>query len=200
MKSFFDFIVFISAIATIIATVVAIHTGYFDVKKIGESPQNNPSNPRQFPVLKTPGTPLFPTFPVASNSLISRQAAVEIVQKWLRAKKVLFAPPFNRQLGTELTIGEAYRKNIGPGSSLEWLQNNNAYYRYGVQRLDNVESFVASGDQATIKVVITEDRKYYLNGTLITDENTAFDTQLATYSLQLENGQLKISDYYTHRK
>jgi len=199
MKSFVDLIVFIAAVATIIATVVAIHTGYFDVKKIGESPQIKPSEPRQFPALTTPETPLFTTFPVAPN-LISRQAAVEIVQKWLRAKKVLFAPPFNRQLGTELTIGEAYRKNIGPGSSLEWLQNNNAYYRYGVQRLDSVESFVASGDQATIKVVITEDRKYYLNGTLIEDENTAFDTQLATYSLQLENGRLKISDYYTHRK
>jgi len=129
------------------------------------------------------------------TAAISRQAAVEVINKWIAAKKVLFAPPFNRQLGAEITTGEAYRKNIGSGSSLDWLQNNNSYYRYGVQRLDSVESFVASGDQATIEVIVTEDRTLYKGDGNIDRESTAFDTRLVRYSLLSETGQVKISDY-----
>ncbi len=129
------------------------------------------------------------------TAAISRQVAVEVINKWIAAKKVLFAPPFNRQLGAEITTGEAYRKNIGAGSSLDWLQNNNSYYRYGVQRLDSVESFVASGDQATIEVIVTEDRTLYKGDGNIDRDSTAFDTRLVRYSLLSENGQVKISDY-----
>ncbi len=133
--------------------------------------------------------------PAASS--ITRDRAIDILNQWQEAKRVLFAPPFNRNLGAELTTGEAYRKNIGSGSSLEWLSNNNAYYRYGVQRIDSVEQFIASKDRATIDILITEDRKFYKNGKIITGDNTTFDTRLVRYSLQLENGKLKISDYET---
>ncbi|WP_414577751.1 protein kinase domain-containing protein [Anabaena sp. CCY 9402-a] len=131
------------------------------------------------------------------NSSITQQEAVALIQNWQEAKRVLFAPPYDRQRGAELTTGEAYRKNIGSGSSQEWLENNNSYYRYGVQRIDSVRRFVANDNQATIEVVITEDRKLYRNGKLITDKNTAFETVLVRYSLQKENGQLKIADYAT---
>lgn len=134
-----------------------------------------------------------------STSSIAKQEAVALINRWQESKKVLFAPPFNRQLGAELTTGEAYRKNIGSGSSLEWLQDNNAYYRYGVQRLDSLENFVASGDQATIEVVVTEERTLYKSNGNIDRDSTALDTRLIRYSLQRENGQLKISDYSTVR-
>lgn len=133
--------------------------------------------------------------PTASS--ITKDAAVALINRWQQSKREIFAPPFNRQLGAELTTGEAYRKNLASGSSLEWLENNNAYYRYGVQRINSIETFVASGDQATLDVSVTEDRKFYKNGEIVNDENTAFDTRLVRYSLQLENGQLKISDYKT---
>ncbi|MBE9104980.1 hypothetical protein IQ229_08490, partial [Nostoc cf. edaphicum LEGE 07299] len=45
----------------------------------------------------------------------------------------------------------------------------------------------------------TEERKYYQNDLLVTGENTSFDTRLVRYSLQREEGQLKISDYSTVR-
>lgn len=137
-------------------------------------------------------------FPTATSS-ITQQEATNLINEWLAAKKSLFAPPFDRQLGAELTTGEAYRKNVGSESSLQWLSDHNAYYRYGVQSLDSVERFFANGDQATIEVVVTEDRKYYLNGELIPGENTAFDSRLVRYSLQREDGRLKISDYSTVR-
>ncbi|WP_416350885.1 protein kinase domain-containing protein [Rivularia sp. UHCC 0363] len=130
-------------------------------------------------------------------ALITRDEAISIVNRWQDAKQVLFAPPFNRSLGAELTTGEAYRKNISSGSSLEWLESNNAYYRYGVQRIDSVGNFIASDDRATIEMTITEDRKFYKDGQIIPGENTELDTRIVRYSLQLENGSLKISDYET---
>lgn len=140
-----------------------------------------------------------PPIATAQTSAITKKAAFALINQWQQSKAQLFAPPFNRQLGSELTTGEAYRKNIGQGSSLEWLEDNNAYYRYGVQRIDSIENFVANGDQATLDIVLTEDRKLYKNGEIVNDENSSFDTRLVRYSLQLENGKLKISDYTTVR-
>ena len=131
------------------------------------------------------------------KSSITKEAALSVLNRWQDAKRQVFAPPFNQSLGAELTTGEAYRKNIGSGSSLEWLSNNNSYYRYGVQSIDSVEKFVASKDRATIEIIFTEDRKFYRNGKIVTGKNTSFDTRLVRYSLRLENGQLKISDYET---
>jgi serine/threonine protein kinase len=156
-----------------------------------------PPNPPIQPVVQTPAVSQSSFSPPSSS--ITQQEATSLINNWLSAKKVLFAPPFDRQLGFQLTTGEAYRKNIGSDSSLQWLADHNSYYRYGVQSLDSVEKFVANGDQATIEVIVTEDRKFYRNGRLITGENTAFDTRLVRYSLQRENGTLKISDYSTVR-
>lgn len=133
--------------------------------------------------------------PTASS--ITREAAISVLNRWQEAKRELFAPPFNRSLGADLTTGEAYRKNIGADSSLEWLANNNSYYRYGVQKIDSIENFAASNDRATIEILMTEDRKFYQNGKIVSGDNTSFDTRLVRYSLQLENGKLKISDYET---
>ncbi|MEM1393195.1 MAG: IMS domain-containing protein [Cyanobacteria bacterium P01_D01_bin.116] len=131
------------------------------------------------------------------KSSITKESAIAVLNRWQDAKREVFAPPFNRNLGAELTTGEAYRKNIGSGSSLEWLSKNNSYYRYGVQSIDSVEKFAASKDRATIEIIFTEDRKFYRNGKIVPGENTSFDTRLVRYSLRLENGQLKISDYET---
>lgn len=133
-----------------------------------------------------------------STSPITRDAALAVVNKWQESKKYIFAPPYNHELGAQLTTGEAYRKNISyDGSSRDWLVSNNAYYRYGVQSIDSVGAFAANGDQATIEVAMTEDRTFYKNGKVVNDENTAFDKRLVRYSLQMSDGQLKISDYKT---
>lgn len=64
-----------------------------------------------------------------------------------------------------------------------------------VQKIDSVEKFVAYGDEATIEIVVTEDRRFYKDGKLIPGENTKFDTRLVRYSLLRKNGQLKIYEY-----
>jgi ARC6-like, IMS domain len=46
---------------------------------------------------------------------------------------------------------------------------------------------------------VTEDRKLYKDGEIVKDKNSSLDTSLVRYSLQQENGKLKISDDTTVR-
>jgi serine/threonine-protein kinase len=128
---------------------------------------------------------------------ISQQEAVDVIQQWQEAKAVIFAPPFDRQRGAELLTGKAYSDNLGATGSLDWLLNNNAYYTYSVQKIEQVEQFVTSGNQATIDIVITEERTLYKDGKVVRDGNTSLDTRLVRYTLQSENGRWKIADYKT---
>jgi hypothetical protein len=77
-----------------------------------------------------------------------------------------------------LLTGKAYNDKIkssdGQESSSEWLANNGAYYIYGVQRIDSVNNFTASGDQATVDVVVTEERTLYNSQGKIDQKNIAF--------------------------
>lgn len=156
----------------------------------------------QAPVAQPPtvaAPPSVATTPPPSTiqpSSISRDAAMALVNNWQSSKRAIFAPPFDLNALNDFNTGEGYRKNSG---SVDWLRNNNSYYRYGDQRIESVENFSASGDMATIDVVITERRELYKGSRLVRDGNTAFDTRLVRYSLQVDNGQLKISDYNTLR-
>lgn len=150
-----------------------------------------------------------------TNASISQTAAVELLKNWITAKREIFAPPYRTDIGEQLLTGKAYRDNIKKTddpdlcladggkeeeclSSVDWLQRNNAYYNYGVQSLDAVKNFKASGDQATIEVEITEERTLIKNGKA-DPTNTSFDTLLVRYSLEFTNGQVKIADYKTIR-
>jgi serine/threonine-protein kinase len=150
-----------------------------------------------------------------TNASISQTAAVELLKNWITAKREIFAPPYRTDIGEQLLTGKAYRDNIKKTddpdlcladggkeeeclSSVDWLQRNNAYYNYGVQSLDAVKNFKASGDQATIEVEITEERTLIKNGKA-DPTNTSFDTLLVRYSLEFTNGQVKIADYKTVR-
>ncbi|WP_315790448.1 protein kinase domain-containing protein [Fischerella sp. JS2] len=150
-----------------------------------------------------------------TNASISQTAAVEVLKNWITAKREIFASPYRTDIGEQLLTGKAHRDNIKKTddpdlclanggneeeclSSVDWLQRNNAHYNYGVQSLDAVKNFKASGDQATIEVEITEERTLIKDGK-VDPTNTSFDTLLVRYSLQSENGQVKIADYKTIR-
>lgn len=156
-----------------------------------------------------------PIFLPPTNASISQTAAVELLKNWITAKREIFAPPYRKDIGEQLLTGKAYRDNIKKTddpdlcladggkeeeclSSVDWLQRNNAHYNYGVQSLDAVKNFKASGDQATIEVEITEERTLIKNGK-VDPTNTSFDTLLVRYSLEFTNGQVKIADYKTVR-
>ena len=136
-------------------------------------------------------------FSIQQTSSLSKSQAVDLVNRWIQAKREMFAPPYNRQLGAELTTAKVYEDNFGAGGSVEWLEENGAYYRYGVQKIDSVEQFFVNASDATIEVIVTEERTLYKKDGSIDRENTSLDTRLVRYTLQAVNGQWKIADYKT---
>lgn len=140
-----------------------------------------------------------PTYSTSSLQVpsLNQEQAANLIKAWIQAKKELFAPPFNRQRAAELITGKLYSETLGSDGSMAWLENNGAYYRYGVQRLDSIEQFFVSGSNATIEVVVTEERILYNRNGSIDRNSTALDTRLVRYSLQAENSQWKIAAYQT---
>jgi hypothetical protein len=136
-----------------------------------------------------------------TRSGLTQEDAANLIEKWQNAKREIFAPPFDRQLGAELLTGKAYYDNIGkPDGSVGWLENNSSHYTYGVQRVDSVENFEKNGNYATIDAVITEERTLHNGNGSIDRKASGFDTRLVRYSLKSDNGQWKIADYHTVRK
>ena len=156
--------------------------------------QSSKTVPRS-PTTANKSSPSSSSATASSSASLSQNDAVNLIGRWQRAKRKIFAPPYDRSLGAEFLTGEAYVKNLGGTGSVNWLQNNNGYYTYRLQEVNGVENFSASGNQATIEVITSEQRTLCLNGRPKYGENTAFDKSLVRYELTLSGGKWKIERY-----
>ncbi|MCT7981226.1 protein kinase domain-containing protein [Laspinema olomoucense] len=159
-------------------------TASSETENSGSSP--TPETSSNFAPVPSQSTPSTPS--------ITSQEAVGLINNWLYAKDRMFAPPYSRQLAAELTTGVLYADLIKPDGPIAWLENNNAYYQYGVRKVESVERFSADGDRASLEVFVTEDRTLYKNGRA-DPEQSKFSTDKVRYTLQLVNGTWKIADY-----
>ena len=114
--------------------------------------------------------------------------ASDLISKWLEAKQRIFAPPFDRQLLAKMTTGILYADTV---KGIDYLTNSNSQYRYGVQKVESVERFAASGNKATIEVRVTEDATVYRNDRV---DTSSFNTKLVRYTLEYWDGIWKIAD------
>jgi hypothetical protein len=130
------------------------------------------------------------------SATLSQQEAVDLINRWLQAKADIFAPPFDQQQAINLTTGELLFSLMKPDGVLAWLKTNRAYYRYGVQKVDSVDRFLAVRDRATVEITLTEDRTLYLNGA-VDPKRTDFSAQRIRFSLESIDGNWKIADYKT---
>jgi serine/threonine protein kinase len=141
----------------------------------------------------------------SSTSMITREAAAGVINQWLSYKRVLLAPPYDKGQGSNILYGKAYRDNVDKSSescsggdpddclsSVDWLRKYNAQYSFGVQRVDSIDRFEASGDTGTIFATITEFRTLHKTGGRTTPSG---GTKQARYDLKYDNGKVKISDY-----
>ncbi|MEM7581434.1 MAG: IMS domain-containing protein [Cyanobacteria bacterium P01_A01_bin.80] len=161
-----------------------------------------------------PSVAQSPTNPPISSpeALISREDAYNTVENWIKAKGEIFAPPYRTELGEQLLTSSAYRDNIkrvddadsclsaggSDGaclSSAEWLERNNSRWVYGVQRIDEVKNFQASGNKATLVVRVTEKRTLYGSTGKVDKTQSGLFDETTSYDLVYENGQVKISNY-----
>ncbi|NEN92775.1 MAG: DUF4101 domain-containing protein, partial [Okeania sp. SIO3H1] len=111
---------------------------------------------------------------------------------WLKAKKEIFAPPYNRKLAAELTTGKVYDNIVASDGAIAWLKENNAYYQYKMQKIDSIEYFSTQGNQATIQVKVTEKYQLFKNDKL--DATRSGSAQLTViYNLIFIDGKWKIA-------
>ncbi|NEQ41393.1 MAG: DUF4101 domain-containing protein [Okeania sp. SIO3I5] len=142
------------------------------------------------PQLEIPTFPAPPTTELVTS--ISQPEAKKLIQTWLNAKKDIFAPPYNQKLAAELTTGKVYDTITSSNGAIAWLKENNAYYQYGVQKIDSVEYFSTQGNQATIQVKVTEEFQLFKNEKLETKRSGS--SQLTViYDLQFIDGKWKIT-------
>jgi serine/threonine protein kinase len=140
----------------------------------------------------------------SNNSVITREAAAGVVNQWLSYKRVLLAPPYDKSQGSSILYGKAYRDNVDKSSescsgaaddclsSSDWLRKYNAQYTFGVQRVDSIDRFEASGDTGTVFATVTEFRTLHKTGGRTTPSG---GTKQARYDLKYDNGKVKITDY-----
>jgi len=114
--------------------------------------------------------------------------AADLITEWLNTKSRIFAPPFDRALLGNLTTGVLYADSL---KGIDFLRENNSYYQYGVQKVESIERFAASGNKATIEVKVTEDTTLYKNGKII---ESSFNTKLVRYNLEYWDGIWKIAN------
>ena len=134
-----------------------------------------------------PPTNYRPNYISQSQNITLGQAS-DLIGKWLDAKQTIFAPPFDRQLLARMTTGILYSDTV---KAIDYLNTSNSRYRYGVQKLESVERFAASGNKATIEVKITEDATLYKNGKV---DSSSFNTKVIRYTLEYWDGIWKIAD------
>lgn len=125
-----------------------------------------------------------------TDAVLSLGRASDIISDWLSAKNRIFAPPFDREILAVLTTGRLYADTL---KAIDYLMENDAYYEYGVQKVESVDRFSASGSRATIEVRITEDVTFYENGKMV---ESTFNTQPVRYKLEYDNrsDRWRISD------
>ncbi|GAB1541816.1 hypothetical protein NUACC21_44890 [Scytonema sp. NUACC21] len=129
----------------------------------------------------------------SSAPAINEREARNLINRWLQAKRVMFAPPYDSQPAAELTTGTQYTSTAGDEGSISSLKKDGHYYKYGVQNIDSVEEFSVNGDEAVIQVKVTEERTLLDRNGNILPKETDFKTRTVRYSLQFINERWKIA-------
>ena len=120
-------------------------------------------------------------------SSLTEDQALQIVQDWLEAKKIIFASPYDTGRLDELTTGQKNEDSLG---AIRWLKENNCYWRYPLGKVELAGGFSASQKKAVVS--ITETLKRYCNSKL--QEEKGPNTNQYEVFFEFEDGNWKISD------
>jgi ARC6-like, IMS domain len=135
--------------------------------------------------------------PDSTTSSLDQATAVQLINDWLNAKSKIFAAPFDRNLVSQYATGPLRNDITKTNGSIDWLQNNDSYYRYNDVKVSNVSNFSSSGTRPSIQLTIYEDR--VLQGPRGVDSaQSGVSTKSFTYYFEQENGAWKIYDYQSN--
>lgn len=158
----------------------------------GKKPESKTINITVNPLNKPPQLTVTEVVTVGQNT-ITQPEAVNLINTYLQAKSKIFAPPFDRQLADSLLTGKAYEDRISSpeGGSVNYLQQNNAYYQYGVRQAKFLKNFSVNGELVQIDVHIYEELTYYELGKPPLPQTNDKDYRVI---LQPKNGTWKIAE------
>jgi len=102
------------------------------------------------------------TLEMSLDTPLTRSQAVKLIQDWLEAEKLVFGPPYDRQLAAKY-LTEERLEDLTP--AINWLAENKNYYRYGNQSAAPTDKFHYTSKTAKIEVMVTENYQlYYQDG------------------------------------
>ncbi|OIP78712.1 MAG: hypothetical protein AUK48_01125 [Oscillatoriales cyanobacterium CG2_30_44_21] len=132
-----------------------------------------------------------PTSP--QNVSLTEDEAKQLIINWQNVKPSVFAFPFDRQLAARYTTGSLLQDIVKPNGSIDWLRQNNSYYKYGFRSV-GAPRFISKDDfQAIVEVRLIEQYTMYRNGRVIESESDYYD-KVVRFVLRKEDGSWKISD------
>ncbi|QIR41489.1 DUF4101 domain-containing protein [Tolypothrix sp. PCC 7910] len=160
-----------------------------------DTPVVKPTTKAVIPVQTNTPIPIPQTTenPADTTEVLTEAEAKNLINNWLQAKKVMFAPPYNPQPAEELTTGKQYEQVAGYDGSINSLKTDGHYYKYGLQQIDSVDDFFVEGKEAMIQVKVTEDRKLFDRNGNILPKETDFKTRTVRYEFELIDHRWKIS-------
>lgn len=128
------------------------------------------------------------------SKMMSNQQATNLIQGWLKAKQRIFAPPYDLNLASQLTVDPLYQDLSSRDGSVAWLKNNNSYYQYGTQDVESIKSISIGDNLLVISAYVLE------SNSLVTDESVVKKTRgversLVRYEFIRIDNRWKLKDY-----
>ncbi|WP_445249594.1 IMS domain-containing protein [Microcoleus sp. OTE_8_concoct_300] len=155
----------------------------------GKKPESKTINIIVNPMNRPPQLTIAEVVTVGQNT-ITQKEAVTLIKSWLQAKGEAYIPPFNPEVIARYTTGEYYKKSIG---SVDWLKNNNAYYKYESPTVEPTGKFSLEGERVTIEMIVKENPTLFVNER-VDPTSSGPSTGMYRFILQFDSGTWKIAD------
>ncbi len=123
-------------------------------------------------------------------SPITQEEAEELIAKWQKAKKRIFAPPFDKDLLDQVTTGKLKEGITQSGGIIDLQKQDNEYYEYTYQSVDEVEELNFEKGQVIVSAIVSESRTKYQDSEAL---EKVTETQRFRYKLQQNDGIWKIA-------
>lgn len=125
---------------------------------------------------------------------LNQEQALQLVQKWYKAKPQIFGPSFDQSLVEQYATGKLYQDKLKPGGSIDWLRSHDSYYTYDYSRVNNVISFSNSSSRPSIIVNVSEELYLHHPRGIDRKNSGAYNADFI-YFFDKDNGVWKLSDY-----
>ena len=128
------------------------------------------------------------------SKMMSNQQATSLIKGWLKAKQRIFAPPYDLNLASQLTVDPLYQDLSSRDGSVAWLKNNNSYYQYGTQDVESIKSISLGDNLLVISAYVLESNSLITNESIV-KKSKGVERSLVRYEFIRIDNRWKLKDY-----